>query len=244
MIKNQCEQLERSFGWDIRQNIREIRENMKEAAFSCNRSEQDIALMAVTKTVAPERVNVALEEGIPLLGENRVQEFCQKAAFYRASREKIHFIGHLQTNKIRDIIEKVSMVESVDSLHLAKALSLECEKRGVEMDILLQVNIGREETKGGFYEEDVLEAMKRVSEFPCLRVRGLMAIPPRSSGILYFQKMQELFLLCREIKIERAECSVLSMGMSDDYKEAIACGSTQIRLGRAIFGERPAAKPL
>lgn len=243
MTKNQCEQMDESFGWDVRQNIKEIRENVKETALAAGRAEKDITLMAVTKTVPPERVNVALQEGISLLGENRVQELCQKAAFYRASKEKIHFIGHLQTNKIRDIIEKVSMVESVDSLHLAQALSRECEKRGMEMDVLLQVNIGKEETKSGFYEEDVLDALERIAELPGLRLRGLMTIPPRFSGTVYFKKMQELFLLCKEEKIEGAEFSVLSMGMSDDYKESIACGATQIRLGRAIFGERPAVKP-
>ena len=243
MTKNQCEQMDESFGWDVRQNIKEIRENVRETALAAGRAEKDITLMAVTKTVPPERVNVAIQEGISLLGENRVQELCQKAAFYRASKEKIHFIGHLQTNKIRDIIEKVSMVESVDSLHLAQALSRECEKRGMEMDVLLQVNIGKEETKSGFYEEGVLDASKRIAELPGLRLRGLMTIPPRFSGTVYFKKMQELFLLCKEKKIEGAEFSVLSMGMSDDYKESIACGATQIRLGRAIFGERPAVRP-
>lgn len=242
MTKNQCEQMDESFGWDVRQNIEEIRANVKEAAQAAGRAEKDIVLMAVTKTVPPERVNVALQEGICLLGENRVQEICQKAAFYRASKDKIHFIGHLQTNKIRDIIEKVSMIESVDSLHLAQALSRECEKRGMEMDILLQVNIGKEETKSGFYEEEVLDAVERIAKLPGLKAKGLMTIPPRFSGTLYFEKMQELFLLCKEKKIEGADFSVLSMGMSDDYREAIACGSTQIRLGRAIFGKRPAVK--
>ena len=107
MTKNQCEQMDESFGWDVRQNIEEIRANVKEAVQAAGRAEKDVALMAVTKTVPPERVNVALQEGICLLGEHRVQEICQKAAFYRASKAKIHFIGHLQTNKIRDIIEKM-----------------------------------------------------------------------------------------------------------------------------------------
>lgn len=243
MTKNQCDQMDESFGWEVRQNIKEIRKNVEEAANAAGRKAEDITIMAVTKTVLPERVNVALEEGISLLGENRVQELCQKAAFYRASKEKIHFIGHLQTNKIRDIIEKVSMIESVDSLHLAEALSRECEKHKTEMDVLLQVNIGKEETKSGFYEKDVLDAVKRIAELPHVQVRGLMTIPPRFSGKLYFEKMQELFLLCKEKKIEGTEFSVLSMGMSDDYREAIACGSTQIRLGRTMFGERPAVKP-
>ena len=247
MTKNQCEQMDESFGWAIRQNIKEIRANVQKAALAAGRRAEDIALMAVTKTVSPERINVALEEGISLLGENRVQEFSEKAAFYRTSKEKIHFIGHLQTNKIRDIIEKVSMIESVDTIRLAEALSRECVKRGLEMDILLQVNIGKEKTKSGFYEEEVPEALIRIAGLPGLKVRGLMTIPPRVSGKLYFQKMQELFLLCKERKIEGAEnsmdFSVLSMGMSDDYREAIACGSTQVRLGRALFGERSVIKP-
>ena len=232
--------MENSFDY-ITENYNRIYNEIEAAKAKYRKPSDHVDFMAVTKTVAPEAVNHAIHCGISLLGENRVQEYLSKRDFYDPSAT-VHFIGHLQTNKIRDIIEKVSMIESVDSLHLAQALSRECEKRGMEMDILLQVNIGKEETKSGFYEEEVLDAVKRVAELPGLKAKGLMTIPPRFSGRLYFEKMQELFLLCKEKKIEGADFSVLSMGMSDDYREAIACGSTQIRLGRAIFGKRPAVK--
>ncbi len=221
----------------VRKNIKEAFENVKEAALNAGRNPEEISLMAVTKTVAPELINIALEEGVSYLGENRVQEFNEKLPFYNASKEKIHFIGHLQTNKIRGIIEKISMVESVDSLHLAKELSRECAKIGIDMEILLQINIGKEETKGGFSAEEIFENLKFISELSNLKVRGLMAIPPMLSSEKYFPEMQELFLSCKE-QLKEENFSVLSMGMSNDYEKAIAYGSTQVRLGRALFGER------
>ncbi|MEG2596895.1 MAG: YggS family pyridoxal phosphate-dependent enzyme, partial [Oscillospiraceae bacterium] len=135
MIKNRCDFLEAENQQNLHQRIAEIREKIEIAALKSGRSKDEITLMAVTKTVPPERVNEALKAGISLLGENRVQEFNEKEQFYQCKREKIHFIGHLQTNKIRDIIEKVGMIQSVDSIHLARAISKECEKRQSEMDI-------------------------------------------------------------------------------------------------------------
>ena len=220
----------------LSENLKFINEGVKEALIKSGRSSDEVSVMAVTKTVPYEIVNMAVEKGVSLIGENRVQEFKQKLAFYNFPKEKIHFIGHLQTNKIRDIIDSVSMIESVGSLHLADAISKECEKKGIVMPVLLQVNIGKEETKSGFFKEDIPDALKRISEYKNMVPCGLMAIPPRYSGKEYFKEMQELFMLCRDIKSDSFK--TLSMGMSDDYREAIIHGATQVRLGRALFGER------
>lgn len=224
---------------DVAGNLIRIRERVRTAAASCGRRAEDIALMAVTKTVPPEWVNQALREGVALLGENRVQECCEKYQSYCCGREQIHFIGHLQTNKIRVIIDKVSMVESVDTLHLAAALQKECARRGMEMDILLQVNIGAEPTKSGFPAEEIWEAYQEISA-SCsrLRVRGLMAIPPNLPGDRYFGRMEELYQRLRTDASPGRTPDILSMGMSGDFERAIRFGSTQIRLGRALFGER------
>ncbi len=226
----------RSYKEYIHENFKRIQDNVLTAAEKSGRNIEDISVMAVTKTVPYEIVNEAFKAGVSLLGENRVQEFKTKLPFYEAPKDKIHFIGHLQTNKIRDIIESVSMIESVGSIHLAEALSKESVKRDIVTSVLLQVNIGAEDTKGGFLKADIMSSLKQISELDNLKVCGLMAIPPRVSSADYFKEMQELFLACKEF--ESDNFSVLSMGMSDDYREAIACGATQIRVGRALFGER------
>ena len=227
--------------YDVSENVREVCEKIALSAIKANRNPKEVSLMAVTKTVSPEFINEAFKAGVCFLGENRVQEFSEKLPFYDAPKEKIHFIGHLQRNKIHVIIEKVGMIESVDSIRLAQALSAESEKRGIVTEILLQVNIGKEETKTGFFAEEVLDALKQISVLQNLKVSGLMAIPPRSLGKEYFPQMQELFLKCKE---KSENFSVLSMGMSDDYEQAIAYGATEVRLGRALFGERVISKIL
>ena len=225
---------------DVAENLRVIRERIAGAAASCGRREEEIALMAVTKTVPPERVNEALRAGVALLGENRVQECCEKYQSYACTREQIHLIGHLQTNKIRAIIDKVSMIESVDTLHLAAALNEECARHGMELDILLQVNIGNEATKSGFSPEDLPGAYNEISaSCPRLRVRGLMTIPPNVPVDRYFGRMEELYRQLQGSAPAGCRPDILSMGMSGDFERAIRFGSTQVRLGRALFGERP-----
>lgn len=224
---------------DVAENVRIIREKIQNAAVRAGRSPDSVQLMAVTKTVPAQRVNLALKAGITLLGENRVQECCEKYQNYACNANAIHFIGHLQTNKIRDIIEKVGMIESVDSIRLAEALQSVCRKRQEEVEILLQVNVGREETKSGFLPEELFPAWKQIQEqFPSLKVRGLMTVPPRQQGDYWLQKMQELFEKMKDLAPKNAKPSILSMGMSEDFEAAIRCGSTQVRIGRGIFGER------
>lgn len=215
----------------------DCRRRISQAAEAAGRQADGILLEAVTKTVPFERVNLALEAGVDLLGENRVQECVQKAPFYRCDPGKVHFIGHLQTNKIRDVIDRVSMVESVDSLRLAGALNEAAGKRGRILDVLIQVNIGREETKGGFLPEGLSEAVKEISAFPALRIRGLMAIPPRGEGDLCFGRMEELYQGFLSTPAGK-DFSTLSMGMTEDFETAVKYGSTLVRVGRGIFGQR------
>lgn len=223
---------------EIRLRLREIRENIREEAAVAGRNPDEIALMAVTKTVSPSRVNAALGEGAALLGENRAQELREKFQFYACKREKIHFIGHLQTNKIRDIISRVTCVQSVDSVRLAKALGDACREAGVSLDVLLQVNIGSEAQKSGFLPEELSNAARAVAEIPALSVKGLMAIPPKGSGDRYLLQMAELGARMAALSIPGASFTELSMGMSEDYRLAVRCGATILRVGRGIFGER------
>lgn len=220
------------------ENLKEIYERVAEAALRSGRNAEEIHIMAVTKTVSPELVNRAIEQGIRLLGENRVQEFLDKQKQYAPVSEGIHFIGHLQTNKVKYIIDKVDMIESVGSLKLAE----EIEKRAAQLDrrmpVLLEVNISAEETKSGFLPEMVFEAFRSISALPHLEVSGLMAIPQKGNGGYYFQKLHELFEEMRVCAEDKKIFSVLSMGMSADYEEAILHGSTLIRLGTALFGKR------
>lgn len=227
---------------EIRQRLREIRSRLIELSLQCGRAEDAVTLMAVTKTVCPEKINIALEDGVSVIGENRVQELCEKNLRINAGKSQIHFIGHLQTNKIRDIINRVSCVQSVDSLHLAGALSAAAAKAGVNMPCLLEVNIGMEESKSGFSPEGVLDAAREIAALPNLALRGLMTVQPseasRSGDDRYFRRMQELFAALRELGLPEARIDTLSMGMSGDYEMAVRCGATMVRIGQGIFGAR------
>ena len=221
----------------LRQNIAAVRQGIAEAAERAGRQPDTIRLMAVTKTVSPQDVNTAIGEGITLLGENRVQEFLSKREEYLSPHE-VHFIGHLQTNKVRQIVGEAAMIQSVDSVHLAEEISRVSQKKGVITPILLEVNIGRQETKGGILTEHLPSLLERVSALPALRTEGLMAIPPQENAAYYFAKMQELFIDISSKKVDNVYMSTLSMGMSQDYKEAIQYGSTLVRIGTGLFGGR------
>lgn len=234
MIRNQYPDEER----EIRERLARIRETVREEALRAGRDEQEITIMGVTKTVPAHRVNLALTAGVTLLGENRAQELRDKFDAYDCGPEKIHFIGHLQTNKIRDIMGKVSCVQSVDSVRLAEALSQAVLNRSDSLAVFLQVNIGREETKSGFLPEEMPDALKRISELPGLRVEGLMAIPPRGAGDRYLGEMAQLRSQLAALELPGVSLSHLSMGMSEDYPLAVRWGATILRIGRGIFGER------
>lgn len=220
----------------VDENLKLIRENVGEAAEKCGRKAEDIRIMAVTKTVAPEIVNHAIELGLDLLGENRVQEYLSKAEAY--SPAEVHFIGGLQTNKVKYIIESVSMIQSVDSLKLGTEIDRFAAKHGRVMDILCEVNIGGEESKGGVAPDKLRELIAQLAQLKNIRIKGLMTIPPPSQSDIFLGRMQELYNDLRDNKIEGADMQVLSMGMTHDYAEAVKYGSTLVRIGTGLFGAR------
>jgi pyridoxal phosphate enzyme (YggS family) len=226
---------------DTAVNVLETFEKIERSAKEAGRDPSEIRLMAVTKTVAPEKINEAIEAGCRLLGENKVQELLEKYEYYD-KRAEIHFIGRLQTNKVKYIVDKVSMIESVDSIKLAEEIEKRCAKIDKIMDILLEVNIADEESKGGFSADEILEISEKIKEFPHLRLRGLMTIGRFGAEIeetrQYFEKMSHLLVDIKSKNIDNIYMDILSMGMSDDYYEAILNGATLIRVGSALFGHR------
>lgn len=206
---------------------------------SCRRPE-DVTLLAATKTVPVEMINYAIESGITHIGENRVQELLAKENSLLPVHK--HFIGHLQTNKVRDIVGRVEMIESVDSLRLAGEISKQAQKMGISVNVLLEVNIGGEQSKSGFEPEMLISAAREISLLPGICIRGLMTIPPicenAEQSRKYFAKMYKLFLDISSEKIDNSNINVLSMGMSDDFHIAIEEGATLVRVGTALFGKR------
>ncbi len=223
-------------------NAEELLTAVKQAALNCGRNPQDVTLMAVTKTVAPELVNEAIRCGIHLLGENRAQELLEKYGSYEKEGCEIHFIGHLQTNKVKQIIDKVTMIHSVDSLHLAEEIDKQAAKHGLVMKILVEVNIGDEESKSGVPADEVEQLLEEIAKLPHISVQGLMCIPPvcekTEDSAYYFAKMQQLFIDMQRKKLDNISMSILSMGMSNDYQTAIQYGSNIVRIGTALFGAR------
>ncbi|MBQ3501989.1 MAG: YggS family pyridoxal phosphate-dependent enzyme [Oscillospiraceae bacterium] len=226
---------------DTELNVRETFERISAAAEKAGRDPSEIRLMAVTKTVAPEKINEAIKSGCDLLGENRVQELLEKYESYDKSAE-IHFIGRLQTNKVKYIVDKVTMIESVDSIKLAEEIEKRCSKIDKIMDILLEVNIAKEESKGGFSPEEIPSVSEKIRDFPHLRLRGLMTIGRFGAEIeetrQYFEKMRHLLVDIKTKNIDNIYINILSMGMSGDYELAVSEGATIVRVGRGLFGER------
>ena len=226
----------------IAENVAAIRSRIDAAAIAAGRDPKQIQLCAATKMNAAAAVRQAIAAGVDLCGENRVQELVTKQKENAYEGAPVHFIGHLQTNKVKQVVGKVDLIQSVDSLRLLKAIDAEAAKQGIIQDILLEVNVGEEESKSGFNAEEVLPLLEQISEFPHIFVRGLMAIPPISQNSgdnrKYFQKILQLSVDIRAKKYDNVLVNCLSMGMSDDYEDAISCGSTMIRVGTAIFGKR------
>lgn len=219
-----------------------ILENYKEICYNVNNAREkygkgDVRIMAVTKTVPFEKVNFMVENGLTLLGENRVQEYLSKKDCYD-KRAEVHFIGHLQTNKVKYIADSVSLIQSVDSLKLANEINKQAAKASKAMDILIEINIGDEVSKSGIDKSELFELVSQISELDNVRIKGLMAIPPIGAGEEIFDKMNELFCLTKEKEMERVSMDILSMGMSGDYELAIKHGSNLVRIGTKLFGAR------
>ena len=232
----------RDIFYSVEKNYNEITENIAAAAIKSGRHPEDITFLAATKTVEPIVINHAVSLGLRYIGENKVQELLSKYDEYDLANCQLQFIGHLQTNKVRQIIGKVSMIQSVDSLKLASEISKQSVKNGVDTDILIEVNIGREENKSGVLEEELFELLEKTSKLENIKVRGLMTIPPicdsKTENYKFFDRMNKLFIDISAKTLDNVSMDFLSMGMSDDYQEAILAGANMVRVGSGLFGAR------
>ncbi len=226
----------------ISENIADIRNKIDQAAREVGRDPKDILLCAATKMNDAQAVQAAIAAGVDCCGENRVQELTQKMAQNAYAGAPVHFIGHLQTNKVRQVVGKVDLIQSVDSLRLLEAIQKEAAKQDLVQDILLEINIGNEASKSGFLPGEMDEILQKMRDYPNIRLRGLMAIPPicqdSTENHKFFQEIYNLSVDIMAKKYDNVWVDILSMGMSGDYREAIRCGSTMIRVGTAIFGPR------
>ncbi len=226
---------------DIKKNLELINNKIKETAESCGRSREDVLLCAVSKTRTPEEINIAIDAGVTDIGENKVQEIMDK--YDSVKPVKWHMIGHLQTNKVKYIIDKVDMIHSVDSFKLAKEINKRAAAKGITMNILLQVNSAQEESKFGISLDETEGLIHEILD-NCenVRIRGLMCVAPKADNPedikIYFSQVKEQYDCFGKINHPRLDFKYLSMGMSHDFPVAIEAGSNLVRVGSAIFGER------
>ena len=226
----------------VEDNFKSIKDRVMETAVKAGRNPDDVRLMAVTKTVESVYINKAIEVGADLIGENRVQEYLGKKDELNLDGVEKHLIGHLQTNKVKQIVGEVDMIESVDSIKLAKEISRVSVNKGVDTNILVEVNVGKEDSKSGVYMEQLEELLVQIAALDNVKIRGLMTIPPISKKkkevAEYFSKMYQSFIDIRDKKLDNVRMDILSMGMSGDFEAAVANGSNIVRVGSAIFGAR------
>ena len=232
----------------IAENVAAVKENMRQAALAAGRDPEEITLVAATKVQTSETIRNAIKAGITVCGENRVQELVAHLEDNAYEGAKVHFIGHLQTNKVKFVVGKVDMIESIDSVRLMDAVEKQAAKVDVVQDILLEVNIGDEESKGGAAIDEVMVLAQHAMECPHLRLRGIMCIPPAAStdeeNRGFFKETYQLFVDMKEkLGDNNPNIDCISMGMSGDYPLAIEGGSTMVRVGTALFGARPPWKP-
>ena len=227
---------------DIEYNLDVINEKIAESAIKSGRKPSDIQLMAVTKTVDPIFINYALDYGVNMIGENRVQEMLRKKPDLHLQNVQKHLIGHLQTNKAGQIVGEVDMIQSVDSLKIAKEIAKQSAKKGITTDVLLEINIGDEESKTGFSKSEFMENLYQIAEIPQINVKGLMTIPPICDNDVilreFFENIYNVYVDIKGKKLDNINMNILSMGMSGDYEQAILCGSNLVRIGSSIFGPR------
>ena len=225
----------------IKENLEEVREKIHQACQRSGRREEDVTLISVSKTKPVEMLREAYEAGSRDFGENRVQEIMEK---YGQMPEDVrwHMIGHLQKNKVRQVIDKAVLIHSVDTVELAEQIEKDAAKRDLTVDILLEVNVAEEESKFGFRTEEVEAAVMKIKEFPHVHIKGLMTIAPFVSNSEdnreVFKKLYQLYVDIRSKNIDNVNMSVLSMGMTGDYEVAVEEGATMIRVGTGIFGAR------
>ena len=231
---------------EIFDNVSRIREQMAAAAASVGRAPEEISLVAATKMNDARRVRAAIEAGVEGCGENRAQELMEKLEQGAYEGCPLHFIGHLQKNKAKYLVGKVELIQSVDSLGLMEVINGLAEKRTLVQDILLEINVGGESAKSGIKPQEAEEYAARMADFPHLRLRGFMTIPPISiengGNLRYFEKMYHLYVDIKAKRYDNNNIECLSMGMSDDFADAIKEGTTMIRVGTSIFGSRQYVK--
>lgn len=224
------------------ENYPRVLEEIARAAEQAGRRPEEITLLAATKTVPLEVINHAIDRGLSCMGENRVQELLDKYDGLHRDRCDVQFIGQLQTNKVKYLIGRVSCIQSVGSVKLAREISRLCLRENTTMKVLVEVNIGREESKGGVLPEALYECVDEIRTLPGIQVTGLMAIPPICENIAklrgYFSAVRQSYVDIAAKKMDNVSMSCLSMGMSSDFAEAIACGATMVRVGSFLFGKR------
>lgn len=227
----------------LAENIARVREHIAAAARSAGRDPAEVTLVAATKTQTSDTIRTAIAAGITVCGENRVQEFTAHLADDAYRGAAVHFIGHLQTNKVKYVVGKVDLIESVSSDKLLEAIDAQAARAGVVQDILLEVNVGREASKSGYLPEETTAAAQKAAALSHVRLRGLMAIPPAAEqpggNLGYFAEMRQLFVDIRTVlRDNETDITALSMGMSGDYQDAVTQGATLVRVGTALFGPR------
>ncbi len=226
----------------VAERIAQVRARIEAACAKAGRDPAEVTLMAVTKTVDADRINAAIRAGITHIGENRVQEFLGKRDALLLDGVQAHLIGHLQTNKVKQIVGKVDMIQSVDSERVARTIDTVSAAQGIVTPVLVEVNIGAEDSKSGVAPDELPELLAEISEMPHVSVRGLMTVPPilqqSAEKRRIFAKMKKLFIDMSDKNIHNISMNILSMGMSSDYEEAVLEGATLVRVGSAIFGER------
>lgn len=225
----------------IKENLAEVKKKIAAACAKCHRNPDDVTLIAVSKTKPVPMLTEAYEQNVREFGENKVQELCEK---YEILPKDIHWhlIGHLQRNKVKYVVDKAALIHSVDSLRLAEEIQKEAEKKQVAVPILLQVNVAREESKSGFYVEELMEAAEKIAGFSRIQIQGLMTIAPFTedpeNNRQFFSQLRQLSVDIKGKNIDNVSMDILSMGMTGDYPVAIEEGATHIRVGTGIFGAR------
>ena len=233
---------------DLSQNVKAVQDRIAAAARAAGRDPASVTLCAATKVQTDEMVRAAVTAGIRVCGENRVQELTAHLAADAYAGAEVHFIGHLQTNKVRQVVGRVALIHSVDSERLLRAIDAQADKLAIIQDILLEVNIAREESKGGILPEQLPALAEAALSCPHVRLRGLMAIPPVAAlpgdNRKYFAGMRHFLVdIIGKMSDNHSVVDCLSMGMSGDYEDAIAEGATLVRVGTALFGPRPPMSP-
>ena len=225
----------------LAENLQEVERNIQEACKKANRSRDEVTLIAVSKTKPISMLKEIYDLGVRNFGENKVQELCEK---HPQMHEDLnwHLIGHLQRNKVKNIIDKATLIHSVDSIRLAETIEKEAAKKDLIVDILMEVNVAEEESKFGLKVEEVIPAIETIATFPHIRIRGLMTIAPfvenPEENRSIFARLQKLSVDIRSKNIDNVNVDILSMGMSNDYQVAIEEGATMVRVGTGIFGAR------